>query len=93
MGTDKSMEMVMKLPNDAAGIWKLFPIVRSRVVPCLTKRVLTCAKIVVGTRVVSQTRNIPKNNFVVSTSVTVQGLVLSFSAALSRNLQLQIDIC
>lgn len=67
IGIDISVEMMMKLPRDAAGTWKLCPRDRSSVVPCLTKKVLTCAKMVVGTRVVSHIRNIAQNNLVAST--------------------------
>lgn len=82
------MESVTKLPNEAAGTLKLGPRDRSRVVPCLTNRVLICAQIVLGIRVTSQIRAIPRTSLVHSTCVTVHGwlFVPCFIAALSKNL-------
>lgn len=61
------MERVTKLPKEAAGIWKPWERVRFKVVPCLTKRVLIWAQMVLGTRVASQMMIMPKISLVPST--------------------------
>lgn len=62
-------------------------------VPCLTKRVLICAQIVLGISVTSHINIIPKTSLAASTCVTVHGELIdeasklpSFIAALSKNL-------
>ena len=88
IGTETSIERVTKLPREAAGIWKSDPSVRSSVVPCLTKRVLTCAHKVLGIKVTSHIKVSPSTRFATSTFVTVQGdsLEHDLMAALSKNL-------
>ncbi|GAU49180.1 hypothetical protein TSUD_133750 [Trifolium subterraneum] len=92
IGTESNMESVTKLPRDAAGILKSEPRFLSKVVPCLTKRVLICAQMVLGISVTSHIRSIPKISFAPSTWFTVIGTLLesvvgsSLIAALSKNL-------
>lgn len=82
----------MKLPREAAGRRKPLPMSRSKVVPCLTNRVFTCAQMVLGIRVANQMSPMATKSLVSSTCVTVHGGVVvvppsAFTAALSRNLQ------
>lgn len=85
-----SMDRVTKATRLAGGILKL-PTALCRVVPCLINKVLTCASIMLGTKVETKIGNILTICLVSSTWVTEQsshGLVEPvFTAALLRNLQ------
>ena len=68
------MEMVTKAYKLAGGTLKWLPMVRSRVVPCLMKRVCDCATIVLGMNVHIRIGIILSICFVSSTWVTVHDL-------------------
>ena len=82
--------MVTKAAKLAGGIWKWLPMLLSRVVPCLMKRVCVCANIVLGMNVHIKTGIILSICFVSSTWVTVHSFHESLDplliAALFKNL-------
>ena len=87
-GEKRLSHLSLTFLREAAGIWKWDPSFRSNVVPCLTKRVLTCAPKVLGIKVTSHIKVSPSTRFATSTSVTVQGDSLEdvLMAALSKYL-------
>ena len=86
------MDMVTNPPKLAGGILK-FPMALSRVVPCFTKNVFTCATIMLGTNVATRIGIILSICLVSSTWVTGHSfheLLLGpvFTQALFRNLHI-----
>lgn len=90
MTIEMSIESVTKPPRLAGGMLKFPVILRSKVVPCLTNKVLIWAIIMLGTKVMNNTGNILNICFVSSTSVIVHRFHLwvapDLSEALSKNL-------